>query len=223
VQDVVLLHLKSQNAGLLRTAEKSEVFFEAFELLATNQKVMSCRGALRRDFPDRAAVISSDRLQDESFLTTLTGLLCELDFAVAPITRPTVRKAGQLESEERDTISPILATGMLVDILAGLGTEVAPRLITKRSREQVNWDNAKLPFHRSPVWLLLRVAMRLVLDRQATPRDAKSQYKSLSAYHHARVLEIATKAAIPSDKLFSIRAKLVRRIMKLTPTRRRLG
>ena len=108
---------------------------------------------------------------------------------------------------------------MLVDIIAGLGTEVGPTRIAKRTREQVSWDNARLPFHRSPAWLLLRAAMRLVLDRQTALADVKSQYKSLMAYHHAQVLQVATRAAdIPSDTLFSMRAKLARRIKKLDPT-----
>ncbi|KAK0643172.1 hypothetical protein B0T16DRAFT_391740 [Cercophora newfieldiana] len=214
---VALVYLKGQNAGLLVTAENTEILFEAFELLAPNEKVMSCKGALRRQFPDTAAAIPRDRFQDSSFVNSFVSVLHELDTTTAPIVRPKAKKAGVVQSEQRDTVCPILATGMLVDILAGLGTKVDPIRITKRSREQVNWKDAKLSFHRSPVWLLLRVAMRLVLDRQAALDHTKSQYKSLMAYHHAHVLEMATKAGISSDKLFSMTAKLARRIMKLGP------
>jgi len=65
---------------------------------------MTCKGALRREFPDRAAVISRDRFQDCNFLKTLVGVLHELDSAVAPAARPKVKKAGVIEPEERDTI-----------------------------------------------------------------------------------------------------------------------
>ncbi|KAK1750884.1 hypothetical protein QBC47DRAFT_352381 [Echria macrotheca] len=217
--DVVLLYLKCQNAGVLLTTKKNEVLVEAFRLLAPNKSVMSCKGALRREFPDRAATISCDRFQDDSFLNTIAGVLDKLASSVAPMAQPKVKKAGVVESETRDTTSPVLATGMLVDIIAGLGTEVGPTRIAKRSREQVNWDETKLPFHRSPVWLLLRVAMRLVLDRQASLGQGESQYKSLMAYHHAQVLQMATRVAnMPSDRLFSMKAKLARRILKLDPS-----
>ncbi|GAB1314706.1 hypothetical protein MFIFM68171_04916 [Madurella fahalii] len=218
--DVALFHFRSQNAGLLITARQDHVLFEAFELLAPNVKVMSCKGALLREFPDRAAVIALDRLRDDGFMDELLNVLHELDVTTAPTARPKVVKAGTVQPEERDTISPLLVTGMLVDVLSGLGAEVNPECIAKRCREQVNWDNARLPFHRSAVWLLLRVAMRLVLDRQVIPGHAKSQYKPVMAYHHARILKMVTQAdqqSFPSDKLFSMKAKLVHRIIKLDP------
>lgn len=40
--DIALFHLRAQNAGLLVTARQDDVLFEAFELLAPNDKVMSC-------------------------------------------------------------------------------------------------------------------------------------------------------------------------------------
>jgi hypothetical protein len=150
----------------------------------------------------------------------LVDIIQKLDVGIAPVARPKVTKAGTEQPEERDTLSPILATGMLIDVLVGLGQSVEPDRITKRSREQVSWNDAFLPFHRSATWLLLRVALRLVLDRKAVLSGEESWYKPLMAYHHARVLSMAMrlrKPRIPSDKLFSMKAKLVRRIVKLDP------
>lgn len=181
---------------------------------------MSCNGSLLREFPDRAAVIQLDKLQDTELLNELVEAIHTLDVDIAPLARPKVHKAGTVQPEERDTLSPVLVTGMLIDIFVGLGQGVDPQRITKRSREQVGWDNAFLPFHRSPTWLLLRVALRLVLDRPSILSEEESWYKPLIAYHHARILGMAARATqplIPSDKLFSMKAKLLRRIVKLDP------
>ncbi|KAK0715939.1 hypothetical protein B0H67DRAFT_645624 [Lasiosphaeris hirsuta] len=219
--DVALLHLLNQNAGLLLTSRQDSILFETFELLAPNRHVMSCKGSLLREFPDRAATVPLIKLGDAALLDELVDVIRELELKVAPAARPKVAKAKTAQPEERDTLSPMIATGLLTDVLVGLGREVDPVRITKRSREQVCYDKAFLPFHRSPTWLLLRVALRLVLDRLALSNGEKSWYKPLMAYHHARVLDIAVRAAthplIPSDKLFSMGAKLVRRITKLDP------
>ncbi|KAG7294015.1 hypothetical protein NEMBOFW57_004076 [Staphylotrichum longicolle] len=211
----------AQNAGLLLTAQQDGILFEAFELLAPNHNVMTCEGALLREFPDRAALVALDKIQDEDFLVVLVDFIQKLEADVAPTARPKVSKGGTEQPEERDTVSPILAIGLLIDMLSGLGQGVEPERITKRSREHVSWDNAFLPFHRLPAWLLLRVALRVVLDRRAGLAGEESWYKPLMAYHHARILKIAAAATdppIPSDKLFSMQAKLARRITKLSPT-----
>lgn len=218
--DVVLLHLRAQNAGLLLTSRQDNILFETFELLAPNRNVMSCQGALLREFPDRAVTVPLSKLGDAALLDELVHAIQVLDSNVAPGARPKVKKAKTEQPEDRDTLSPVFATGLLTDILVGLGREVHPGRITKRSREQVSYSNAFLPFHRSPTWLLLRVALRLMLDRLALLNGEKSWYKPLMAYHHARILDLAVQAtqpSIPSDQLFSMKAKLVHRIVKLDP------
>lgn len=220
VSEIALFHLRCQNAGLLVTARQDDILFEAFELLAPNNHVMSCQGALLREFPDRAAVLARDKVLDDSFLDVLVDAMQKLDVSTAPVARPETSKAGTTQPEERDTVSPILITGMLIDVLVGLGRSIEPDRITKRSREQVGWSDAALPFHRSPTWLLLCVALRLVLDRSAVRSGEESWYKPLIAYHHARILAMATQEATPpvlSDTLFSMTAKLSRRITKLHP------
>jgi len=63
------------------------------------------------------------------------GVFHELASKVSSMAGPRFNKAGMVESGKSDTISPVLATGMLVDIAAGLGSEVSPTRIAKRSRE----------------------------------------------------------------------------------------
>lgn len=118
-------------------------------------------------------------------------------------------------------MSPILVTGMLVGLLQGIGRDVQVVRICKRSREQVNWHKAKLPWRRSAAWLLLRVGLRLVLDRAAVNSDGatrSSLYKPFIAYFLSSVLRKACQhAVLPSDVLYAMSAKIVRRIHKLNP------
>ncbi|KAK4182801.1 hypothetical protein QBC35DRAFT_395228 [Podospora australis] len=215
--ECVLLHIRAQNAGLLLTGRQDDILVEAFELLAPNKDVMSCQGRLIREFPDCAAAIDRTLVHNSDFLGEFVNVLCQLELRPSPVARPKSWKAGQDFDEERDTDSPFLVTDMVIGTLAGLGVSVEPQRIIKRSREQVNWDSACLPFHRSPTWLLLRVALRLVLDRNP-PQDAyDSLYKALTTLHHGRLLEQAGQLEFNSDLRFAMQAKLVRRIIKLDP------
>ncbi|KAK3937045.1 hypothetical protein QBC46DRAFT_320431 [Diplogelasinospora grovesii] len=219
--DHVLFHLRAQNAGILLTAASQDIRFEAFELLAPNEEVMQDPGRLIRAFPDCAVDVPCRTVKNEMFLDELVHVICHLELNTAPITRPKAKKAGLQLDEERDTVSPMLATDMLMSVLRGLGQLVEPVHIWKRSREQVNWSDAKLPFHRSPTWLLLRVALRLVLDRQAPAENASSLYKPIVAFFHGTVLKQAATASAPlrSDTLFAMNAKVARRLVKLNPAR----
>ncbi|KAK3346903.1 hypothetical protein B0T25DRAFT_613574 [Lasiosphaeria hispida] len=213
--DSTLFHLRAQNAGLLITARQDDVLFEAFELLAQNYKVMSTRGSLVREFPDCAAVVKRSLLADQDFLDNFIQALRELELEKTPAACPVSRKAGTNQVETRDTVSPFLVTGLLMDVLSGLGLSVTPQTISKRSREQVNWDNSLLPFHRSPTWLLLRVALRLVLDFQSRQGESQPWYKPVLALYHSDLLKKATSLETRSDLLFTMRAKLVRRVLKI--------
>ncbi|AEO68380.1 uncharacterized protein THITE_2145549 [Thermothielavioides terrestris NRRL 8126] len=213
----LLFHVRAQNAGLLLTCQEDHVVVEAFELSAQNKDVMSCQGRLVRHFPDSAAVVDRKTMQDPNLLGEFVKVLRVLELQASPLARPKSRKAGQDFEEDRDTDSPLLVTGMLVGTLAGIGQSVEPQQICKRSREQTSWHSARLPFHRSPTWLLLRVALRLVLDRAESRDRDVSVYKALIAFHHGRLLGQAATSGLNSELRFCMAAKLLRRLVKLKP------
>ncbi|KAL2261316.1 hypothetical protein VTK26DRAFT_4409 [Humicola hyalothermophila] len=219
--ECVLFHVRAQNAGLLMTGREDDVLVEAFELLAPNATVMSCQGRLIREFPDSAAIVDRAIFRNAGFLGQFTKMLCQLELVESDLVLKKSTKSGKEHIETRDTTSPILVTNMVMGSLAGLGQEVKPRRVTKRSREQVNWNSTLLPFHRSPTWLLLRVALRLVLDRQGGANAGRSLYKSVTTFYHACLLKQAMLADFDSDILFTMNAKLARRIAKLNPQKYR--
>lgn len=210
-----MFHIRAQNAGLLFTGRADDIVVEAFELLAPNKDVMSCQGRLLRKFPDCAVAVDRAVVFDSQFLDEFSRILCQLELEACPLARPQTTKSGKQFDEERDTDSPFLVTGWVISTLAGLGRSVRLQQVSKRSREQVSWDSARLPFHRSPTWLLLRVALRLVLDRRPSQGAPYSLYKALTAFHHARLLGQARTLGLKSELRFIMEAKIARRILKL--------
>ncbi|KAK3317279.1 hypothetical protein B0T19DRAFT_389380 [Cercophora scortea] len=214
-----LLHFRAQNSGILVTARPNDLLFEAFELLATNSAVMSCNGRLIREFPDRAALVRRSSLTEPTVIEEFVDVICKLERQTAPVACPWTKKANNMVYEERDTINPMLVTGMVMDVLSGIGRSTQPIRFTKKSKEQVGWNSTRLPFHRSSTWLLLRVALRIVLDRMSN--GDQSPYKAAITFHHTCILERAKRLPIhlelKSDLLFSMGAKIARRIIKLDP------
>lgn len=157
---------------------------------------------------DRAVLYNPD------FLGEFASVLSQLELERCSAAYAKSRKSGKENNEERDTVSPFLVTDMVMATLTGVGRAIRPQRIHKASREQVNWDNARLPFHRSSAWLLLRVALRLVLGREDRHREL---YKAVTAFHHACLLQAACDAGLGSDLRFAMGAKLTRRIAKLDP------
>ncbi|KAK0738067.1 hypothetical protein B0T18DRAFT_394422 [Schizothecium vesticola] len=219
-----IFYFPPQNAGMLATRKENGMLFEAFELLAPNRDVMSCEGSLLREFPTRAALVSGQVVAEENheFKLNFAEVITTLEHDLAPNAHPKSKKAGSDHAEIRDTIAPVLVTGMLMDFLTGLGRCVEPQRYTKRSREQVNWSDSLLPFHRSPVWLLLRVSLRLALEHRATCDvwpSPKALYKAVLAFHHCRLLQQATASALGNEHglLHCLNAKIAHRIIKLDP------
>ncbi|KAK0710370.1 hypothetical protein B0T21DRAFT_454868 [Apiosordaria backusii] len=213
-----VFYIREQNAGLLLTGKASTILAQGFELLSDNGSVMSSKGCLIRQFPDVAAEFPRALLQDRKLTEEFVDVLCKLTRLPITAVRPKTRKAKADHDENRDTVSPILVTSMFLGVLHGLGQVVKPTTITKRMREQVNWDNTKQPFHRSPLWVLLRVAIRMVLAQDSGHNDANCLYKAVSTFYHASLLGQATEIALSSDIRFTMSAKLLRRIINLNPS-----
>ena len=212
--DVLTFHIESQNAGLIIRRSFDQYSFESFELSPTNDAVMGTIGRLRRCFPGPAIVISQDRIADINFLESLADLLMKLDVVTPAEVIRIVVKAQSKVAEIRDTPNPRFVTEMLTGILRAIGQPASVPRIYKHTREEVLWKNARKPWRRSPLWLLLRVVLQTSLLGK---HDEKSHlaYKSFMLFFMTSVLEDALEASLPSDKLFMMTAKISRRALKL--------
>lgn len=136
---------------------------------------------------------------------------------------PKVRKSGNEVEENRDTIHPGLVTELLVSFLSPFSTPINAQRIFKFTREEVMWEDALLPWRRSPLWLLLRVTIQLKLAschaNTASPELGTRTYKLFILHILATVLDISlhSEKDIEAEKIHCMVAKLVGRILKLNP------
>ncbi|KAK1760199.1 hypothetical protein QBC47DRAFT_427171 [Echria macrotheca] len=215
--DYALFHIRAQNAGLLLTMEEEDVVFEAFELLAPNSKVTHCRGALLREFPDSAAIISREVIRDDRFLTSLADTMCHLENERPP-SRFESGASVNYYGPENNTTSPSLVTEMLMDVLRGIGEDMEPLRITKRSREQATHSRNGTASFRSSTWVLLRVSVRMILERSAPEGETRDWYKEVMAHYHGFLLSKAVTSRLKNDFLFCMGAKTAHRVAKIDPS-----
>lgn len=171
---------------------------------------MTTKGRLVRLFPAIAVHVPRDVLSDPDFQSTIANTMATMSHQRVPQAVAKARKAGQSHEEERETISPTVVSELLSSILLGFGLEVSSQSIRKHTREEVHWNNRKLPWRRSPTWLLIRVTLQLslgVLDGDI--------YKKFMVYFMAHILEMAQARSLNSDILHTMSAKIVRRLSKL--------
>ncbi|KAJ4208350.1 hypothetical protein NW767_001454 [Fusarium falciforme] len=210
---VAAFHVAAQNAGILIRRTDTAVCFETFELSPTNEAVMSAKGRLVRRFPATATEISLDDFKDKGFQSALTKTLVKMSFQTAPDTRPTARKAGQDHTEERDTTNPRIVTELLTSIVGAVGTHVSVKGICKNTRQEISWRQSRLPWRRSAVWLLIRVALQLTMGRQSD--DSDRTYKAFMVYLMAQVLNAADQQSTPTYVLHTMMTKVSGRLCKL--------
>lgn len=194
------------------------IHVEAFELSPLNESVISTKGRLRRSYPGPAVALTMELFRDPEFQATMAQTLAKMSHQPAINTKPKSKKAGRKHDENRDTTHPRMVTELFFGFLHSVGTPAKIRRLSKNTREEVVWLNSLLPWRRSPVWLLLRVAMHQVFSRLA---DAKGPfggyYKTFMVFLMAKVLYMSLQSHIPCDLLYVMNAKLGRRLLKLDP------
>ncbi|KAI0275472.1 hypothetical protein BC834DRAFT_853041 [Gloeopeniophorella convolvens] len=208
-EDVFVMHVRAQNAGLVIRRLRDTVRFEMFELSPRNEDVMSTEGKLLCSYPGPAIQVSTDTFLNHSFLSELASFLVQMD--VDDLASEATLKAGSTVTEVRESAHPRYITELLCGILRGFGEPAKVKRITKRINDEVLWKDAYKPWRRSPLWLVLRVALQTTLG-------ADGVYKSFMLFFHAEVLRLCTKQGLPSDLLHAMRCKVARRLCKIEPS-----
>ena len=221
--DILALFIRGQNAGLIIRRLLDQYSFESFEVSPTNEAVIGAKGRLRRCFPGPAASIGRDRITDAGFRKALAELIVHLDAETPEEVLPLTKKARSNVVEIRDTVSPRMVTEMLTAILRAIGRPLHVPRLYKRTRDDVLWKGALRPWRRSPLWLLLRIALQTTLLRYNLEDNSHLRYKSFMMFFMACILSDALKASLPSDVLFTMMAKISRRALKLGKVDQEVG
>jgi hypothetical protein len=203
------MHVRAQNAAVVVRMLIDQVQFEMFEILPKANVVTCATGKLLCSYPGPAVEISHEVFSHESFLLELASFLVQMDADVLD-SAATAVKAGSTVREVREGAHPRYISELLVGILRGFGQPASVDRITKRIADEVLWKDAYIPWRRSPLWLVIRVALQTSLD--------SNMYKSFMLFFHAHILNLCLQRSFPSEMLHSMRVKLARRLSKLGHT-----
>ncbi|KAB8204880.1 hypothetical protein BDV34DRAFT_225899 [Aspergillus parasiticus] len=198
--NAIILHVALQNACIIiryPPDEDENIIFETFETSATAESTLAAKGAL-------------------SWLGT--GFLERASCEVLDEFCPKIRKAGVKISETRDTVDPAIISQFLMTLLETNGSRTYPPILRKRVKDDVCWDNAELPWRRSPFWLVLRVCIQRLLCLYLGAELGRMQYKFLLCTLMARLLEDSVET-IHHEECNFLKTKLCRRLAKLEAER----
>lgn len=198
---------------MIRTLS-DECCFESFEVLPTNSIIIQNVGRVRRRFPGPAIAIDQHRIADRNFRIQFAQLLACLDSEILERACPIVKKAGSAVGEIRDTVHPMFVTEMLTGMLRAMGRPLEIVRMQKNTRDDVLWKDTLIPWRRSPAWLFLRITLQRSLMLQYKPAKARVWYKSFMLFFMSTILQYAVDAALPSDVVFVMMAKISRRLLK---------
>jgi hypothetical protein len=205
------MRIRQQNAAVLVTKKEDELVFETFELSPLNSAVISVRGRLTRCFPGATVAVN---IQDHpELLSVIAETLTTMSHGEMPGMQPESTKAGAKHGEYRNTTNPAAVTELFVGFLRGYGRPVLTSGISKNTRDEVLWTDALVPWRRSPMWLLIKVTLHLLLSRASQGSDR--MYKGVMIFVLGQIVDMARECLAPSDCLYAMSAKIVRRLHKL--------
>ena len=210
---VIAVPIRAQNALLLIRRSNTDIIFQCCEVLPKSEAAI--KGNLIRTFPACALAIPYSTFARPDFRKELAQRLCSLDGEVIEEMMPQSHKAGSTSGETRDSVHPGLVTEMLMPMLAPLGHPVQVRQVRKRTRDDVLWKNADLPWRRSALWLSVRVALQMTLVSMMPSKASRIAYKNILILFMTRIGSLVADAQFESDLLQVVKVKLARRVFKL--------
>jgi len=211
------VNVAAQNAGLIITRKTNELVFEAFELSPKNAAILSTKGRIVRSFPALAVALDLSVLEEADFARMVAQTLATMSVQKVSSMQEVSRKARTDHDEDRDTASPAAVSELFFGMLRGIGeTKYTTFAISKHTRDEVLWKDARRPWRRSSMWLLLRATLQLTITRASDGSTAL--YKNVLLLLMKRLLSLARQLDISAELLFTMHAKIDRRRQKLVAT-----
>ncbi|KAG6369459.1 hypothetical protein JVT61DRAFT_14829 [Boletus reticuloceps] len=213
--DVLVFFIRAQNAGVLFKKWSDVTVYMAFEVSLQASSVIMARGKLLCSYPGPAIDIPNNVFDHADFRSQLANFLVCMNEDVLDMNTGTLCTKRNA-FEHRDTTDPRHITELLTGILRGVGRPATSVVhITKRIGDDVVVSgSSSLPWRRSSLWLLVRVAIQTTLE--SSPQDHDS-YKGFIIFFLVRLAEEAIRVDLPNDLLYFVSIKISRRLRKLGP------
>ena len=210
------LYVRAQNAGVLVSRTGDCFRFEIFELSPLNEAVMTTKGRLRRFFPARSTGVHLEKARTLDFQTAVAQILALMSHQAVAGMQPQVRKAGEMLDEDRDTTHPGMVTEFFDGFLTSNGMPLGLVVVGKNTREDVLWSDAKSPWRRSALWLLLRVSLHLCCGKLTkSSQEGDKLYKQVMLVFMSFIMKLSERFRLRTEYLHIMSAKVSRRVHKL--------
>ncbi|KAF8326322.1 uncharacterized protein EI90DRAFT_2975813 [Cantharellus anzutake] len=116
-------------------------------------------------------------------------------------------------SQDNHTPHPKHVTELLTGILRTLGEPAdIPRIQKRTSDDVLRGETASVPWRRSSLWLVVRVALQTTIHRGTLNMK---EYKSFMVLLLAEILRSGVENCLPGHILYCMRAKLSRRLFRI--------
>ena len=125
-------------------------------------------------------------------------------------------KSDSRNPETRDTADPAIVSDLLMAILGAVGEPASIVRVQKRTRDDVLWTNADVPWRRSPLWLAIRATMQTILLRALSSETATTQFKNFMIYFLADLTSVMQSRNYINETCHLITAKVAKRVYKLS-------
>ncbi|KAG6887053.1 hypothetical protein C0992_001000 [Termitomyces sp. T32_za158] len=213
----IVVPVRAQNACVIIRQLDAKNIYEFFEIDPPNEQVMAATGRLIRTFPGPALEIAQTTAS-LPFREEIMTFLADMD-VVTVGSAPSTKKAKSEVFEAWETADPHYITQLLTSIIYG-APESEPadvERIEKRIRNEILFESgASMPWRRSSLWLIIRVALQTTLLR-ASSSNGQTEYKVFMLSLMADfVLSINDYHDLSNDILVCFQNKIVRRLGKLS-------
>jgi len=185
-----------------------------FEASPSSEAVLASQNALVCEYPGRSVRVSSSDFNNRYFQQNLGSFLEKANVEALSSLSARSHKSKKAVIEIRNTADCALISQVLVSLLEAIGSPAAVPPFQKRVRDDVNLDNAELPWRRAPMWLTLRVGVRRHLCTEFGIEIGLVYYKLLICVCLGQLLQLGPGSLHPHN-VMTLAAKLGRRLAKL--------
>jgi hypothetical protein len=210
---VVPVYVAAQNAAVIFRRPHNDLTLESFEVYPPASTVTHTEGKLRITYPSvgRLSVPTNPHIHKSvsQFISF---------YARNPMTDAQAEKNIRTQNTQ-DHPSPKYITEHLTGIVRAMSTNpeetmVQTVYVSKRIDDHVLCErNSEVPWRRSPMWLIIRVALQTTLREWKV--EERAGYKAFMIYAVSSILNAALQVKQPDHLLFVMNAKLARRFCKM--------
>ena len=216
IVDVVPVYVAAQNAAIILrrpSDDQTIITLESFEVYPPAEVVTRTEGKLRIVYP------SVGRLSipiDPNACESLSQFVSS--YALNPMPDAQVENSNRTQNTQ-DPPSPKYITELLTGIMRAMSETPDAMLaqtvyVSKRINDHVLCErDSEAPWRRSPLWLIIRVALQTTLCEWDV--EGCASFKSFMLYALSSILHTALLLNQPDHLLFVMNAKLARRFCKM--------